>query len=325
MKIGFEEFIGFGFVGTAKVDLFIHVSYEDRCTSFFSKDGANTLDVSRVFLFHSVDSMENPGYARNYAKIKNKCLEFWGLDVIDIPSERDFPLKAISLLDSKFETATDRWDRVMIDISTFTRDRLACLVHYFWRIRLKVPSVWFIYTAPKAFDTENDAGWLTKGVRRIAPVAGFNCRQAVNKKPLLVMVLGHESERALITLRNREPDAVVVIQQGGTQISEGAGIAARRHASSIKESMSAPIIGSYESDYNDASGVRLALGAIFDKYGDEYNLAVLIGGSKIQVIGLILACIDNPKIEMVYSFPQKYNMEKFSSGSGRSESGLLKF
>ena len=52
--------------------------------------------------------------------------------------------------------------------------------------------------------------------------------------------------------------------------------------------------------------VRKVLEAIYNDTRDSFNMVVGSFGTKPQVVGVFLFCLEHPRVQVVYSFPVKY-------------------
>jgi hypothetical protein len=284
-------------------------------------------NLDSAFIIFSEDRGNHQDYSENLKYIKEELIRLTGKEAILIAALRDDPIAAVSkfhdILSKSLDGASNR--NILIDVSTFTRDRLSCFINYFWRTKKFTPILHFCHTSPSAFNTEEQDGWLTKGVRKISSVPGFNGRQKIHKKSLLVLLLGHESERALTTVIEREPDSVLLIRQGLMQVTAGTKTAADRHAQILLSNLHTHLVAEKMVSHNDPARTHEIIQEIINEHSEKYNISVLSGGSKLQMLGLIWACLEFPEIELIYSYPRDYNTKNFSKGCGGKAYGTVDF
>lgn len=304
--------------------IFCHASYEARSTSVLNFiEAANgaipVICSSEEFLSYSI-------YQKNKAALSEGLAELTSNEPTDITVGRDENIHFLEELDSLMKKRDPELEyNYFIDIATFPRDRMICLLDYLIRISPKDNKIRFLYTSPERYGSQKESGWLSKGVRKMAAIPRFNGKQKSNRGALLVMLLGHEGERAHITLRNTEPDKVIIISQGEIQ--------ANSNTLDVCEASNHHIIHEYQhclekiytADYSSPNDVKNIISEIYCEYSDSYNISVSINGTKLQVLGAMLACMKHRAIEIIYAYPQAYNINDYSSSTGGSVLGELRF
>lgn len=205
---------------------------------------------------------------------------------------------------------------VVIDASVFPKDRFWMLMDYFTHVNPSI-RVFVVYTEPAHYATElNTDGWLSKGVKRIIRVPGFNGRQNPRKQSLLVLIVGHEKERMEITIKNVEPQKIVLIGQGLQQHGNAIPMLPRWIVDQLGDDYSNLVDrdGSVEIGSRDHLGTKQAIQAVFDRFEVEYNVIISANGTKLQSLGALLACQENRAIAAIYAEPQIYNSQAYSVG-----------
>ncbi len=209
---------------------------------------------------------------------------------------------------------------VVVDASVIPKDRLWMILDYLKRIN-PILRVFIIYTEPAHYSTEIDPdGWLSKGVKRIVRVPGFNGRQNPSKRSLLILIVGHEKERMEITIKNIEPQKIVLVGQGIQQHGENAPTLPRwiveqlgvEHSNSVDKN------GSIEIGSRDHQGTNEAIQSVYDRFSSEFNVIVSTNGTKLQSLGALFACQKNRAIAAIYAEPQIYNSQNYSVGVGQT-------
>lgn len=165
---------------------------------------------------------------------------------------------------------------------------------------------------------DGDGQRLSKGVRDINPIPGFNGRQWTNKERMLIAFLGHEGARVHLATRNLEPDGICLIGQSDDQFHGDLQQISDHHASGVigeygEKILEKHAIGAYGIDEAYSS-----LRDIYEKYHDKFNITVLIMGTKLQALGAILFAIKNRDVEIVHASPAIYNTENYSEGVGET-------
>ena len=302
--------------------IFCHSSYEDRSLSIIDFSFSDKKIVNSI----QISSKE---YLGESCYIKNKnTLEKFSENIslnkpISVIADRDKPVDFLVSVDEALSSINDSYDGFIIDISTFPRDRLVCLLDYLMKIRTDDTSIEFIYTSPKKYSTESNDGWLTKGVRKISPIPRFNGKQKTRKKSLLIMLIGHEGERSQITLRNIEPDKLIIIAQGNSQSNNKTKEISNNENLQILNEHN--ILETIEAPYADPSSTNKILESLYSKYKDSYNIIVSINGTKLQVLGAMITCMRHREIQIIYTYPQIYNIESYSCSNSSSYYGAFLF
>jgi hypothetical protein len=298
-----------------------HASYEPRSTAIASRD-LGQLGIERAFIVASSVSLQKlPAYQESERTITRRIEEV-GAVVTTLSFDRDRLLDYLQRLEEEVKDAFDKvdFDALIVDSTTFPKDRLWLTIDY---LKISRPDVRLIvlYVEPDAYNTEivpEGAGWLSAGVKRVSAMPRFNGYQHSDRPTLLIVIVGHEKERMQITVRNIEPQKLVLIEQGAQQHGS---------VSPTLPSQLAGYIGAdfahvidlkkrYSAGSRDHLAVYTAIGDIFERFGKEYNIIVSANGTKLQSIGALMACRENRDLTAVYTEPQVYNNESYSKGSG---------
>lgn len=300
--------------------LITHASYEDRSCAICEERFPENKIVGAVVIY-SNENMDKKKYQINLEKQKIFFRSLTGCTPLTVGCDRNRPVNFIELFAIEFEKLPDGIG-YLIDISTFPRDRLICVLNFLRNVCPQNKVIEFIYTSPRSYSTEKKDGWLSRGVRRVRAVPGFNGRQSTRKKSLLVMLLGHEGERAHITLKSVEPDDLIVIIQDEDQISDSARITSQKGNSSILMDYTL-LEKEIAASYNDPLSTYVELKRIHAKYSATYNIFVSVNGTKLQILGVTLACMALKDIQIIYAYPQTYNQDDYSNSTGRKYYGSI--
>ena len=201
-----------------------------------------------------------------------------------------------------------------LDVSCFPRQELLVLLRLLRRIpqlRLRL-----LYSEPSRYATEETGGWLTRGVRRVTSVPSLGGLQTPRKKKLLVMVLGHEGERAHITWRRHQAERTLIVMQG-EPYRPGLNDISRKVNSLLCAMAGDPQIYPKALPARAVDGTRALLEDIYQRYGSEHNIVVAPLGTKLQTLGVYLFAESRPEVQVTYAVPVYYNWEHYSSGVER--------
>lgn len=300
--------------------LLSHASFEPRSMTIVSRD-LRQLGVTRAFVVGSKSSLQRiDAYRKSEQAIVQRMVDV-NASVITLHFDRENLLGYLQRLDQETRQAFDQveFDAIIVDSTTFPKDRLWLTIDY---LKLSHPEVRLIvlYVEPDAYNTEIvPEGWLSAGVKRVLAIPRFNGYQHSERPTLLTVIVGHEKERMQITVRNMEPQKLVLIEQGSQQ-----------HGSSSSPTIPTELVTyigmdfthiidfskRYSAGSRDHLAVYRAIVDIYDRFGADYNIVVSANGTKLQSLGALMACRENRRMAAVYTEPQIYNNESYSKGSG---------
>ena len=219
----------------------------------------------------------------------------------------------------EFQCLCQRWESsaqiqsITVDVSTFPREEMLLLLRVVDNLP-NHPAIRLFYAEPQKYGTEEKEGWLTRGVKSVHSVPGLGGIQEPGKRKLLVIFLGHESERAAITWKRHQPSETIVIVPDPSYRSDLNGITEATHQLSFirfwnaSQSCRVPARGIMETEQ--------AVLDIWKKYHDSYYLVVAPLGTKLQTLGIYRAARIKPDIQITYAAPVIYNFESYSKGIG---------
>lgn len=188
--------------------------------------------------------------------------------------------------------------KVILDISTFNRQNLLVILRSLRKI-LNVPELEIIYTVPKEVNDE-----LSKGATGFSNIPFFDGKFSIEKKKLLILLIGYEVDRPLLLWRELEPSRVILaegVEPTAEHFYKRNKEAADEIRKFIRSSEDMPICA------NDPYKARDQLSNIFRKELKNYNIFVSPLNTKLQVVGLYLAWEENPDVQIVISFPDKFS------------------
>lgn len=298
-----------------------HASYEPRSTAIAMRDLC-PLGIARAFVVASSISLQKLAAYQESERTIIERMEAIGVAATTLSFDRDRLFDYLESLDSEVKKAfeTFDFDAFIIDATTFPKDRLWLTLDY---LKISRPDVRLIvlYVEPDAYNTEivpDGAGWLSAGVKRVSAMPRFNGYQHSNRPTLLTVIVGHEKERMQITVRNIEPQKLVLIEQGAQQHGTSSPTLPSELAAYIGADFShvIDVEKRYSAGSRDHMAVYDAIVDISRRFSDEYNIVVSANGTKLQSIGALMACRENRNLTAVYTEPQIYNDESYSKGSG---------
>ena len=305
-----------------KHSLFLaHASYEPRSTAIAMRD-LSKLRIARAFVVASSMSLQKLDAYQESERTITRRMDEIGVSTTTLSFDRDRLFDYLERLDAEIKESFGqcKFDAFIMDATTFPKDRLWLTLDY---LKLSRPDVRLIvlYVEPDAYNTEivpDGAGWLSAGVKRVSAMPRFNGYQHSDRPTLLTVIVGHEKERMQITVRNIEPQKLVLIEQGAQQHGTASPTLPSELAAYIGADFSHVIDldKRYSAGSRDYVAVYNAIGDIFERFGKKYNVIVSANGTKLQSIGALMACRENRNLTAVYTEPQVYNNESYSKGSG---------
>ncbi|NRD88843.1 hypothetical protein C8024_04280, partial [Sphingopyxis sp. BSNA05] len=255
----------------------------------------------------------NRSYRENFAFLKSEIEREGKANIKDVIIDRSRQIEFLSQLDAAY-TGFSNVSKAVIDVSTFPRDRLLIAMNYLRR-KLSPHDISIAVTSPGEYATERDDGeqWLSRGVKRIEPVIGFNGHQRPHLDCLLILQLGHEYERPKIITNSLEPDLVVILGQSKMQHNARSYGAFIENNATLLLDLQGKTKSYCEIGHHDWMASRDEIARIRCEYADTHNVFIAPNGTKEQLLGAFGAALAFPDIQIIYAEPQRYN---FSASSG---------
>jgi hypothetical protein len=287
-----------------RIDVFVcNASFEDRCRSI-----ASHLDYTRIektLLYYNTES--EAMFAENLGQLRNLV----GENRMEIPLSREQPLKTIDgLLDSIRFLKKERPMSYVIDITSFTHETLLMLLKVLALSTSNQDSVTLLYSPAEKY-----APWLTKGITDIRAVLGYPGLVFPYRRTHLLLLVGHEWERALKLIQKLEA-AVVTLGVGRAEDS----ISSSHYKTNIKhfDRLRAIYRGvrSFEFSCNDPLKTSAAIAAEVEAVGGDYDTIISPMNTKLSTVGAALAAFHDPKLQLCYAQASLYNTTNYSIPGG---------
>ncbi len=264
--------------------------------------------------------MGSDKYKKNHARIVDHFSEISINDPIEVPVVFHHEDALIETHADSIVHALSEADDIAVDLSTFTRGVMIRLVDFIINRKGNKP-LYLFYSEPDKYATEkngNRSAWLAKGTRNIISVPGFSGEKHEGKKTMLVVLLGHNAERAISTIEAVKPDMIVIVSQRTLicrkKLQEvflkSSASVVKQYADKIATILTVPQRG-WEEMYD-------VLIRIKGLYNNQYNIIASLDGTKIQVFGALAFCQRHRSVELLYVEPEKYNCDSYSEGVGVS-------
>lgn len=291
-----------------KIDLlFLSSGFEDRSQSL--SRCLNKSNIVKTVLFHLED---------NYALAENNKAEMISSlniqDLVEYPKNDSF--STFNLFYKRIESLlinikTKRKLKVVLDATAFSREILLILIKVLTRPTfIKRLDIFFVHTPVE--DYSSDEGfWLTKGVREIRPIFGFSGIMTPSKKLLLVVFNGFEEERTEIIIESFEPNALVLANPSKLgSISPQIKCLVDIKYNNIKTKFKNILLEEKEFSCLEIESTINLLDEIYQKYNEEYNIAISPLNNKTSTIGIAIASIKNDDFQICYASANQYNIYK---------------
>ncbi len=282
-------------------DLFVCcASFEDRCVSSISRMSTDfRIRFAVIFL------IEEPLYKKqvetNLFRLQNELGKRVTEGIFVIKCRRDEPIEGITQLRNIWEQCKPRdYDEsfITIDISGFTKIYLFELLHYLVvELNLGVPRL--LHTTQRYSPTK-----LTRGVQQITTINNFFGSMSYEKQTILILLLGFESDRSLAVWKQFNPSRTIALITNPPRYGNLDYLKYARENNS--DLLSQPHIEVRDVPADSPYAVKSVLESIYNDTRGSFNMVIGPFGTKPQVVGVFLFCLEHPKVQVVYSFPVKY-------------------
>jgi hypothetical protein len=282
-------------------DLFICcASFEERCLSSTAKMGIDFLTK-----FAIVFVVEEPLYQKqvehNMFRLQTELRKKTTEGIFVISCQRENPLEGINQLEDilrQCKLKTDGGPFITVDISGFTKIYLLELLHYLVIEKsLGIPRL--LHTTQRYLPTR-----LTRGIQQITTIPNFFGSPSLEKETALVLFLGFEPERALAVWKQFNPARTIALitnppRHGNLDYLKYA----RQNNADL---LSQPSVEVRDMTADNPYAIKNLLEAIHEETRDSFNMVIGPFGTKPQVVGVFLFCLEHRKVQVVYSFPATY-------------------
>lgn len=288
-------------------DLFIcSAGFEQRSTMVAQH--INITNIKNKAVFHILNS-----YQLSEDNLK-KIQSLGNFDVIEYPKNE--PIQTYDIIKEYLSSIqTNLKSRVLLDITTFTREVLLIILKIFNDEAMKREyTLHFIYTPAGAYETSTnlDEKWLTKGVRDIRSIFGYSGLHTPSKKLMLIILAGIEDERVETIIENFEPAALLLGKPNKTS-SNHALLDQKSDITNERLKNKYPsFLGDFEFSCSDISETKDAIKNLCERYEDEYNITIAPLNNKISTLGVALACLEKDNIQICYASANQYNINTYS-------------
>lgn len=302
MKINISEITNH----LGEIDLFLCSSGFEKRSTLLGKtlDGKN---IKEAYLFH----LHN-----NYIQAEINSLEIKEniTSIITITYPRHRAIETFDVFYHFFNKKQifDKTPKVVIDITTFTREVLLVLIKVLSLEKFKDSFlVDFVYTPSESYPE-----WLSKGVRDIRSIFGYSGLHLPSKKLMLIVLNGFEVERTKEIIDSFEPNKILLGKPSESDsINKELGLAGSEKFELIKNQYHSIISEKFEFSCKDVLKTKNVLKELVGKYQEEFNIVISPLNNKISTIAVALLGIENENIQVCYASANQYNIKSYSKSS----------
>ncbi|OIQ84248.1 hypothetical protein GALL_339390 [mine drainage metagenome] len=210
---------------------------------------------------------------------------------------------------------------LVIDITSLSHELLVMLLGMLNSLQvMNRATLLYVGAAEYSFNAPGDAVWLSRGVRSIRSVLGFPGTMLPSKKLHLVVLAGFEVERAAEVIVRYEPASMSIgLGKRDQSVSEAHHDKNKlffdRLNKFVKEQdADNQEIHHFEFSCVDPLQTKSQLLSHIDSLkalGDK-NIVICPLNTKLSTVGVVLATIEHPEIQICYAEPDEYNAEGYS-------------
>jgi hypothetical protein len=303
-----EEFSSFN--GT----LLVGLGFDSRCLSVLSKFPKNmAVDIIGISNAGRCEKFQNKiEEFRNLANAECSVVGLGAAHVTEIADQL-----SVRLTDALEDPAA----KLLIDITSLSHELLALLLGILHELGgLDRVSLIYVGAAAYSVNTEHSLMWLSRGVKDVRSVLGFPGTMLPSKKLHLIILTGFEVERASEVILRYEPASMSIgLGAKGQSISD-------THYSKNKEFFERISAFATSKDYGTDEVFHFSFSCIsptetkdqliahINELGgfEQKNIVVCPLNTKLSTVGVVLAALENPELQICYAEPEEYNTEGYA-------------
>lgn len=251
---------------------------------------------------------------------KFKSLDIANKEIIGCDSKSiiDVGDELVKFIESVLELPSKH---LVVDITSFSHELLAVLIGVFNSFQImNRTTMLYVGASEYSFNTDVKDIWLSRGVRQIRSVLGFPGTMLPSKKLHLIILAGFEVERAMEVITCYEP-ASISIGLGKKEQS----VSGKHHDTNkvFFERLNQFVKNQDENTQDiyhfefSCVNPMIAKNQLLDHIGElnvlkNKNIVVCPLNTKIVTVGVALAAIEHPEIQICYAEPEEYNTDGYS-------------
>lgn len=207
---------------------------------------------------------------------------------------------------------------VLLDCTTFTHEGLLIVLRYLYEYREMYECLKVIYICAETYSNNTDNvkdKWLTKGISSIKTVLGYPGTFSPSKKNHLIILFGFELDRTIKLIDQMDFDNITLCfgSEQDSITTEHYKINKSRHEELLARYPNAKKLEISLRDH--AQTEQVLLDYIKD---DASNIVIAPMNNKISTIGVALATVVNPNIQVIYSKANEYNVSGYSTPADKA-------
>lgn len=193
---------------------------------------------------------------------------------------------------------------ITIDVTTFNREALLTTLTLVRRL-YPTGNVRIVYVSPSSHGE-----WLSRGCRSVRNALGFAGEHDPNRKSLLVVLSGFETERVLHIIEEHEPTKVLLGFGNPPTNSDFLD----RNRDEQKLVLARQDVEEFDFPADDIIGCANVLKGLVVDHMDDYNIAIAPMSTKLTTISVFLIAEAYPYVQVTHCVPDEYNTEDYSCG-----------
>ncbi len=278
------------------------VSFEDRCRAL--PESLAPAQESDCFVLFDFDGYEDVApYIFNRFEMK-KAIKARGYEQVSIEANIYCPLEALKKLKAFLLVAGP--SEIIFDVSTFPRNFLFGIAHFLSNLGVQTR---ILYYRPLTYGDQ-----LSRGVRSIQAVPGFDGNVNPNGEVTVIFVLGYEGYKAVHAWEQIGPNRAVVLL-GDPPFEREFLATSRQH----NEEFLRQVEGHEEHPLHtfDPFKARRQLDRIYAgllEESPEASVIICALGTKLQSLAVLSFVLNNPKVAIAYVSSEAYYCEDYSKG-----------
>lgn len=290
-------------------------SFEARCLTAVSNLPYEKIG-SAVVLFNRANP--NPIITENRLAISAKL----GDVVKEVAINLNDPFEIRERVENALSNIDRMFDQFVIDITTFTHEALAITVDL---LSERWPdNAWTIlYNGAGDYDTSHknvDEVWLSKRPSSVRSVLGFSGEMHPSRKLHLFVLVGFEHERAHYAIEIFEPNRITLAKGKKKDSVTLAHAETNAHffkkVDAFVKSTAATYSAVKEVVFSPTDSVKtqeIVQQVVSDNA--EFNTVICPMNTKLSTLGVILAAMENPSIQLAYVPVDEYNEAAYATPS----------
>lgn len=290
-------------------------SFEARCLTSVSNLPYEKIGMA-VVIFNRAN--ENPKISENRLEIATKL----GDAVKEVAINLSDPFEIRERLGAVLNNIDHRFDKFVIDVTTFTHEALAITVDL---LSERWPdNAWTVlYNGAGDYDTSHkndDEVWLSKRPSSVRSVLGFSGEMHPSRKLHLFVLVGFEHERAHYAIETFEPNRITLAK--GKKKDSVTDALAELNAHFFKKvdafvkSTAATYSSVKQVEFSPTDSIKtqeIVQQVVSDNA--EFNTVICPMNTKLSTLGVILAAMENPSIQLAYVPVDEYNEVAYATPS----------